>query len=64
MPKRWAGMKKLVWMSLSSIIMTALTNNAGNASRPRIVAAKIPQTDNGMRIRVMPRVRPCRMVVT
>ena len=44
--------------------MIALTSNAGNASRPRIVAMKMPQIDNGMRIRVMPRQRACSTVVT
>ncbi len=59
-----AGMKKLVPTALSSVIMTALTNSAGNASRPRMVAMKIPQIDSGMRIRVMPRARACSTVVT
>ena len=58
-----AGMKKLVPIRLSSSIITALTNSAGNASRPSTVAAKMPQMDSGMRISVMPRVRACRMVV-
>ena len=62
--ERTAGMKKLVPSSRSRVIMTALTNNAGNASRPRMVAVKIPQTDKGMRIRVMPRQRACSTVVT
>ena len=59
-----AGMKKLVISVLSKIIMMALTNSAGNASKPRIVAIKIPHTDNGIRIRVMPRQRACNTVVT
>ena len=40
--------------------MTALTSRAGKASRPSTVAMKMPQTDNGMRIRVMPLVRACK----
>ena len=57
-------MKKLVPSSLSNSIITALTNNAGKASRARIEAMKMPQTDSGMRIRVMPWVRACSTVVT
>ena len=57
-------MKKLVPMVLSRIIMTALTNSAGKASRPRTVAMKMPQMDSGMRISDMPRVRACNIVVT
>ncbi len=57
-------MKKLVINVLSSSIMIALTSSAGKASRPRIVAMKIPQTESGMRINVMPRQRACRTVVT
>ncbi len=59
-----AGMKKLVPIRPSSIIMIADTNRAGNASRPRIVAMKMPHTDSGMRISVMPRQRACSTVVT
>ena len=59
-----AGMKKLVISVLSKIIMIALTRSAGNASSPRIVAIKIPQTDSGIRISVMPRQRACNTVVT
>ena len=44
--------------------MMALTSSAGNASRPRMVAMKMPQTDSGMRISVMPRQRACSTVVT
>ena len=58
-----AGMKKLVPMTLSSSSIMALTNSAGKASRPSTVAVKIPHTDSGMRISVMPRVRAWRMVV-
>ena len=57
-------MKKLVPSTRSSVIMTPLTSSAGKASRPRTVAVKIPHTDNGMRISVMPRVRACNTVVT
>ena len=57
-------MKKLVISSLSNNIMIALTSNAGNASRPRIVAMKMPQTDSGMRISDMPLQRAWRTVVT
>ena len=44
--------------------MTALTNSAGKASRPRTVAMKMPHTESGMRMSVMPRVRACSIVVT
>ena len=57
-------MKKLVPSELSSVIMTHETNSAGKASRPRIVAMKMPHTDSGMRISVMPRQRACSTVVT
>ena len=57
-------MKKLVPTTLSSVIMTAETNSAGNASKPRIDAVKMPQTDSGMRMSVMPRQRACSTVVT
>ena len=59
-----AGMKKLVPSRLSSPIMIALTSSAGKASSARIVAMKMPQTDNGMRISVMPRHRACSTVTT
>jgi len=36
---------------LSSIIIMEATNRAGNASSARIVATKMPHTDNGMRIK-------------
>jgi hypothetical protein len=57
-------MKKLVPSVPSSVIITAETNRAGKASRPRIVAMKMPQTESGMRISVMPRQRACSTVVT
>ena len=57
-------MKKLVPMTLSSIIMIALTSSAGKASSPSTVAVKIPQMVRGMRIRVMPWVRAWSTVVT
>ena len=44
--------------------MIALTNSAGKASSARTVAMKMPHTDSGMRISVMPRVRACSTVVT
>ena len=59
-----AGMKKLVPSRLSRPIIMALTSRAGNASKPRIVAMKMPHTDSGMRISVMPRQRACSTVVT
>ncbi len=59
-----AGMKKLVPISRSSSIMIAATSSAGNASKPRIVATKMPQTDSGIRIIVMPRQRAWSTVVT
>ena len=59
-----SGMKKLVPRQLSSSIMTAPTSKAGKASRPRMVATKMPQIDSGIRISVMPRQRACRTVVT
>ena len=49
---------------LVSVIITALTSRAGKASRPRMVAMKMPQIDSGMRINVMPRQRACSTVVT
>ncbi|MCY1491807.1 hypothetical protein D3C76_846800 [compost metagenome] len=49
-----AGMKKLVPSRRSNSSMMALTNSAGNASRARIEAMKMPHTDSGMRNRVMP----------
>ena len=57
-------MKKLVPSRLSRVIMMADTNKAGKASRPRTVAMKMPHTDSGMRIIVMPRQRACSTVVT
>ena len=57
-------MKKLVPSNLSSVIMMAATNKAGNARSARMVATKMPHTDSGMRIIVMPRVRACSTVVT
>ena len=57
-------MKKLVPTTESSVIMMAETNRAGNASRPRIEAMKMPHTDSGMRMNVMPRQRACSTVVT
>ena len=59
-----AGMKKLVPIRLSRIIMTQLTNSAGKASRASTVAMKMPQTVSGRRISVMPRVRACSTVTT
>jgi hypothetical protein len=47
-------MKKLLPSSLSSISITALTKSAGKASSARIVAVKMPHTDSGMRISVIP----------
>ena len=52
-----AGMKKLVPRSLSKVIITAPTNNAGKASKASTVAVKMPQMVNGRRINVIPRVR-------
>jgi hypothetical protein len=57
-------MKKLVPTTLSSNSMMAPTSSAGNARRPRIVAQKMPHTDSGIRISVMPRQRACSTVVT
>ena len=57
-------MKKLVPNNLSSIIMIEATKSAGNARSARMVATKMPQTDSGMRMSVMPRVRACSTVVT
>ena len=57
-------MKKLVPRSLSNIIITQATNRAGKASNARIVATKMPHTESGMRISVMPRVRACSTVTT
>ena len=57
-------MKKLVPNSLSNSIMTALTNNAGKASKAMIEAMKMPHTERGMRNNVMPCVRACNTVVT
>ena len=44
--------------------MMPVTSNAGKASKPRMVATKMPHTDNGMRISVIPRQRACSTVVT
>ena len=44
--------------------MMQLTKSAGKASNASTVAVKIAQMVNGMRIRVMPRVRACRTVTT
>ncbi len=44
--------------------MIAATNSAGKASRPMIDAVKMPHTDSGIRISVMPLVRACSTVVT
>ena len=57
-------MKKLVPSSRSSSIITQATNSAGKASSAMTVAVKMPHTVSGMRIRVMPRVRPCSTVTT
>ena len=57
-------MKKLVPSRLSRVIMTAPTSKAGKASSPSTVAMKMPHTDSGMRINVMPRQRACSTVVT
>ena len=57
-------MKKLVPIRRSRIIMMAATSNAGNASRPKMVATKMPHTESGMRMSVMPRQRACSTVVT
>ncbi|MNW19480.1 hypothetical protein D3C71_2194900 [compost metagenome] len=59
-----AGMKKLVLRVLSSSIITPLTNSAGNPTRARMEATKMPQTVSGMRISVMPSQRACSTVVT
>jgi hypothetical protein len=59
-----AGTKKLVPSVLSSSIMMADTNSAGNASSARMVAMRMPHTESGMRSSVMPRVRACSVVVT
>jgi hypothetical protein len=59
-----AGRKKLVPTTASSVIMIAETNKAGNASRPRIDAMKMPHTVSGIRISVIPRQRACSTVVT
>ena len=59
-----AGMKKLVCSVLSSNIITAETNSAGNASNASTVAITMPHTVSGMRSNVMPSVRACKTVVT
>ena len=57
-------MKKLVPSVMSSSIIKALTNKAGNASSARMVAMKMPHTVSGSRISVIPRVRACSTVTT
>ena len=57
-------MKKLVASKRSNSIITPATKSAGKANRARIVATKMPHTVNGMRIRVIPRVRACNTVTT
>ena len=57
-------MKKLVPTSRSSIIITAPTNKRETPAAPSMVAMKMPHTDSGMRISVMPRVRACSTVTT
>ncbi len=57
-------MKKLVPSTRSNSIITAPTNSAGKASSASTVAVKMPQTVNGIRISVMPRVRACSTVTT
>ena len=59
-----AGMKKLVPSTESSNSIMQATSNAGKASRPRMVATKMPHTESGMRIMVIPRQRACSTVVT
>jgi len=49
-----AGIKKLVPNKWSKAIMIADTNSAGNANNPRMVATKIPHTERGILIKVMP----------
>ena len=58
------GMKKLVPSSRSNNIITLATSSAGNASSAITEAVKMPQTDSGSRISVMPRARPCSTVTT
>ena len=53
--------KKLVPIKASRIIMMQATNKAGKASRAMIAATKMPQTEQGIRIRVMPLARATRM---
>ena len=57
-------MKKLVPSTRSNIIITQATKSAGKARSAMTVAVKMPQTVSGIRISVMPRVRPCRTVTT
>ncbi len=57
-------MKKLVPSSRSNIIITQATKSAGKASIAMTVAVKMPHTVSGIRISVMPRVRPCSTVTT
>ena len=57
-------MKKLVPNRRSSSSITEATNSAGKASSAITVAVKMPHTVNGIRIKVMPRVRACSTVTT
>ena len=57
-------MKNEVPSRRSKSIITQATNSAGKASSAITVAVKMPQTVSGMRISVMPRVRPCSTVTT
>jgi hypothetical protein len=57
-------MKKLVPKRLSNKSITPPAKSAGNAKSAITDAIKIPQTDRGMRIKVIPLVRHCRTVVT
>ena len=49
---------------LSNVIIIQATKSAGKASRARTVAVNIPQIVSGIRIRVMPRVLACKIVIT
>ena len=57
-------MKKEVPSRRSNSIITQATNSAGKARSAITVAVKMPQTVSGIRISVMPRVRPCSTVTT
>ena len=57
-------MKKLVPSVRSNSIITAPTKRAGKANSASTVAMKMPQIVRGMRISVIPRVRPCSTVTT